>query len=96
MAPGNQQKHLEFTFSIKALSFDSRTSIRAHKHIPEMVILPKIKRTDLFSAQHSYVGVTHCENFEDQIAPYETCCGNGHLYKDLLFVYLQPSVNKNW
>ena len=26
-------KYLEFTFSIKALSFHSRTSIRAHKHI---------------------------------------------------------------
>ena len=25
----------------------------------------------------------------------ETCYGNGNLYKDLLFVYLQPSVNKN-
>ena len=33
MAAGNQQKHLEFTFSIKALPFHSRTSIRAHKHI---------------------------------------------------------------
>ena len=30
----NQQKHLEFTFSIKALSFHSRASIRAHKHPP--------------------------------------------------------------
>ena len=25
----------------------------------------------------------------------ETCYGNGNLYKDLLFVYLQPSVNEN-
>ena len=33
MAAGTQQKHLEFTFSIKALSFHSRTSIRTHKHI---------------------------------------------------------------
>ena len=33
MAAGNQQKNLEFTFSIKALSFHSRTSIRAHEHI---------------------------------------------------------------
>ena len=33
MATGNQQKHLEFTFSLKALSFHSRTSIHAHKHI---------------------------------------------------------------
>ena len=29
MAAGNQQKHLEFTFSIKALSSHSRTSICA-------------------------------------------------------------------
>ena len=33
MAAGNQRKHLEFTFSIKALPFHSRASIRAHKHI---------------------------------------------------------------
>ena len=33
MAAGNQQKHLEFTFSINALAFNSRTSIRVHKHI---------------------------------------------------------------
>ena len=33
MAAGHKQKHLEFTFSVKALSFHSRTSIRAHKHI---------------------------------------------------------------
>ena len=32
MAAGNQQKHREFTFSIKALYFHSRTSIRMHKH----------------------------------------------------------------
>ena len=25
----------------------------------------------------------------------ETCYGTGNLYKDLFFVYLQPSVNKN-
>ena len=33
MAAENQQKHLEFTCSIKALSFHPRTSLRAHKHI---------------------------------------------------------------
>ena len=34
MAAESQQKHLEFTFSMKALSFHSRASIRgAHKHI---------------------------------------------------------------
>ena len=30
---GKQQKHLEFTFSAKALSFQSRASLCAHKHI---------------------------------------------------------------
>ena len=25
----------------------------------------------------------------------ETCYGNGNLYKDLFFAYLQPSVNEN-
>ena len=33
MAAGNQQKHLEFTFPITALSFHSRTLTCAHKHI---------------------------------------------------------------
>ena len=33
MAAENQQKHLGFTFSIKAPSFHSRTSIRAQKNI---------------------------------------------------------------
>ena len=33
MAAGNQQKHLEFTFSVKSHSFHSRTSIRRHKYI---------------------------------------------------------------
>ena len=33
MAAGNQQKHSESTFSTKALSFHSRTSILSHKHI---------------------------------------------------------------
>ena len=33
MAAGKQQKHLEFTFSIKALPFHSRANKRAHKHL---------------------------------------------------------------
>ena len=68
--PEIKKKHLEFTFPIKALSFHSITSICAHKHIIlEKVILRKIKRRDFFSTrQHSYFGVTHCENSEVQIA----------------------------
>ena len=63
-----------------------------------MVILLKIKRRDFFSTrQHSYFGVMHCENSEVQIAVFSKrkCYGNANLGKDLLFVYLQPSVNKN-
>ena len=49
--------------------------------------------------QHSYFGATHYENSKVQIAVfetcYETCYGTRNLYKDLFFVYLQPSVNKN-
>ena len=33
VATGNQQTHLELTFSIKALSFHLKASIRGHKHI---------------------------------------------------------------
>ena len=67
-AARNPQKHLEFTFSIKALSFHWESSICAHKHILEMVILLKIKRSSLFSSrQHSYFSVTHCENSEVEI-----------------------------
>ena len=78
------KKHLEFTFAIKALSFHSRTSICGHKHllILEIVILPKIKRRDFFSTrQHSYFGVTRCENFEVQMLYFrnEKCYGNGNL-----------------
>ena len=43
MAVGNQQKHLDFTFSIKALSFHSRASIRAHKHISYLKWLYRLK-----------------------------------------------------
>ena len=65
MAAGNQQKHLEFTFSTKALSFHLRASIRAHKHIFQYL---KFKRRDFFSTrQHSYFGVTHGGNSEGQI-----------------------------
>ena len=51
----------------------------------------------LSTRQHFYFGVTHCENLEVQIAVFwnETCYGNGNLYKDFRFVYLQPSANKN-
>jgi len=48
--------------------------------------------------QHSYFGVTHCENSEVQNGVFrnETCFGARNLHKDLFSIYLQPSVNKNW
>ena len=59
-------------FSIKVPSFHLRTSIRAHKKyliILGMVILLKIKGRYFFSTrQDSYFGVTHCDNWEVQIA----------------------------
>ena len=59
VAARNQQKHLEFTFSIKALPFHSRASIRAHKHI--------FSYLKWLNCWKSYCGVTHCENSEVQI-----------------------------
>ena len=102
MAVGNQQKHLDFTFSIKALSFHSRASIRAHKHISYLKWLYRLKsRGEVFfspTKQHCYFDVMHrvkTRKFKLLYFRNETCYGNGNLYKDLLFVYLQPSVNKN-
>ena len=94
-------KHLEFTFSIKALSFHSRTSLRVHKKYPlilEMVILLKIKRRDFFQRDSIPVLVSRTvktRKFKLLYFRNETCYRNGNLYKDLFFVYLQPSVNKN-
>ena len=48
--------------------------------------------------QHSYFGVSHFETRKFKLLYFrnEICYGNVNLYKDLLFVYLQPSVlNKN-
>ena len=56
-----------------------------------MVILLKIKRRDFFSTrQHFYFGIK-TRKFKLLYFRNETCYGNGNLYRDLLFVYLQPS-----
>ena len=87
MVAGNQQKHVEFTFSIKALSFHSRTSMRAHKHI--------FYRNGYAAENQRYsipILVSRTVKTRKFKLPYfrnETCCGNGNMYKDLLFVYLQ-------
>ena len=64
-------KHLEFTFSIKALSFQSRTSIRVHKHILKYlkwVYCWKSRGEAFFNWTAFLFDVTHCENSEVQIA----------------------------
>ena len=66
MVTGNQKKHLEFTFSIKAISFHSRTSIRVH-NIPSNTWNGYTAENQEETRQHSYFGVTHCENSEVQI-----------------------------
>ena len=48
--------------------------------------------------QHSYFGVTHCENLEVQIAVFSKWNMLREwklVQKFYFFVYLQPSVNKN-
>ena len=63
-----------------------------------MVILLKIKRTDFFQRDSIPILVSRTvktRKFKLLYFRNETCYGNGNLYKDLLFVYLQPSVNKN-
>jgi len=67
MAAGNQQKYLEYSFSVNAISFPSRASIGAHKL--KMIKLLKIKRRGFFFHEMAFVFcVMHCENSEVQIA----------------------------
>ena len=62
-------------------------------------MLLKIKRGDFFfQREHSYImvsGIEKTRKFKLLYFRNETCYGNGNLYKDLLFVYIQPSVTKN-
>ena len=83
-AAGNQQKHLEFTFSIKALSFHWETSICAHKHILEMVILLKIKRRDFFHRDSIPILVSctvKAQKFKLLYFRNETCYRTGNAFK---------------
>ena len=101
MAARNQQNHLEFTFSIKALSFHSRASISAHKHIfyyEKRLNCWKSGGETFFQRDSipSLVSRTvKTRNFKLLYFRNETCYGTGNLYKDLFFVYLQPRITKN-
>ena len=58
-------------------------------------MLLKIKRRDFFQGDSIPILVSRAVKFKLLYFRNETCYGNGNLYKDLLFVCLQPSVNKN-
>ena len=64
-----------------------------------MVILLKIKRRLFFNKTASIpILISRTVKTRKFKLPYfrnETCYGNENLYKDLLFVYLQPNVNEN-
>ena len=63
-----------------------------------MVIVLKIKRRYFFQGDSILILVSRTVKtlkFKLLYFRNETCYGNGNLYKDLLFVYFQPSVNKN-
>ena len=95
MAAGNQQKHLEFTFSINVFPFKSKASIRAHNLIPEMVKLLKIKRIFNETAFLLVSRTVKTRKFKLLSFRNETYFGAGNLYKDLFSIYLQSSLNKN-
>ena len=102
MAGRNQQNHLEFTFSIRAISFHSRASISAHKHIfyyEERLNCWKSGGETFYQRDSipSLVSRTvKTRKFKLLYFRNETCYGTGNLYKDLFFVYLQSRVNKNF
>ena len=64
----------------------------------EMVKLLKIKRRDFFQRDSIPILVSRTVKtwkFKLLYFRNETCVGAGNMYKDLFFIYLQPSVNKN-
>ena len=98
MASGNQQKHPKFTFSIKARSFHSRTSIHAHITYLKWLYCWKSRGETIFQRDSIPILVSRTvktRKFKLLYFRNETCYGNGNLCKDLFFVYLQPSVNNN-
>ena len=98
---GKRQKHLEFTFSTKALSFHSKTSIRADKHIVwhlKWLYCWKSTGETFFQRDSIPILVSRTVTtwkFKLLYFRNETYYGNGNLYKDSLFVYRQPSEYKN-
>ena len=88
MAAGNQQKHMQFTFSIKTL-------LSTRKLAYESMYISS-NTWDGYTAenqeerQHSYFVVTHCENSEVQIAVFSkwNMLREWKLVQRFIFVYL--------
>ena len=100
MATGNQQKHLEFTFSLKALFFSGELEyvcINIFSNTWNGYTAENQEERLFQTRQHSYFGVTHCENSEVQIAVFLkwNMLQERKLVERFFFVYLQPSVNEN-
>ena len=63
-----------------------------------MVILLKSRGETIFQGDSIPILVSRTVNTRKFKLLYfrnETCYDNGNLYKDLFFIFLQPSVNKN-
>ena len=87
MAAGNQQKHVEFTFSIKALSTRELACVRIN--ISSTNWNGYTAENQRYSIPILVSRTVKTRKFKLPYFRNETCCGNGNMYKDLLFVYLQ-------
>ena len=101
MAAGNQQKRLEFTFSKKLFLFTRELAyvrINISSNTWNGYTAENQEERLFFQRDSIPILVSRTvktRKFKLLYFRNETCYGNGNLYKDLLFVYLQPSVNKN-
>ena len=85
-------------FFYESFCFHSRTRIRAHKHMMKWLYRWKLRGETFFQRDSIPILVSRTvktRKFKLLYFRNETCHGNGNLYKDLFFVYLQPCVNKN-
>ena len=78
--------------------FHKSSSILAHKHFLKWLYCWKSRGETFFQRDSVPIWVSRIvktRNFKLLYFRNETSYGNGNLYRGLLFVYLQPSVNKN-
>ena len=95
----NKTSGVHFFYKSSFFSLENQpTCAKTYLVILEMVMLLKIKRRDFFQRDSIPVLVSRTVKTRKFVLLYfrnETCYGNGNLNKDLFFVYLQPSLNKN-